>query len=96
MKKTFRVVNYFWLLWVFVAACGLSLVAVSRAYSSLWYTGFSLWWLLLLWSTGSRHTSFRSCSSSLSSCGCQALEQALGIQTSVVQHVDSILVACGL
>ena len=26
---------YFWLLWVFVAACGLSLVAVSRGYSLL-------------------------------------------------------------
>ena len=26
---------YFWLHWVFVAACGLSLVAVSRGYSSL-------------------------------------------------------------
>ena len=26
---------YFWLRWVFVASCGLSLVAVSRGYSSL-------------------------------------------------------------
>ena len=46
----------FWLLWVFVAACRLSLVAASRGYSSLWCTGFSLRWLLLLWSTGSRRT----------------------------------------
>ena len=37
-----------------VAACGLSLVVDSRAYSSLWGMGFWLWWLLLLWSTGSR------------------------------------------
>ena len=26
---------YFWLRWVFVAVCGLSIVAVSRGYSSL-------------------------------------------------------------
>ena len=45
---------YFWLRWVFVAACGLSLVAVSRGYSSLQCAGFSLRWLLLLQSTGSR------------------------------------------
>ena len=60
---------YFWLHWVCVAACGLSLVvasglslvAASRGYSSLQYTGFSLWWLLLLRRTGSRHTGFSSC-----------------------------------
>ena len=32
----------------------LSLVAMSRGYSSLQCAGFLLWWLLLLWSTGSR------------------------------------------
>ena len=47
---------YFWLRWVFVAACRLSLVAASGGYSSLRCTGFSLQWLLLLWTTGSRHT----------------------------------------
>ena len=52
---------YFWLHWVFVAARRLSLVVVSRGYSVLWCTGFSLWWLLLLQSTGSRHTGFSSC-----------------------------------
>ena len=61
---------YFWLHWVFVAARGLSLVAVSRGCSSLRCTGFSLWWLLLLWSTGSRCTGF-------SSCGLRALERRL-------------------
>ena len=45
---------HFWLRWVFVAAHGLSLVAASGGYSSLRCTGFSLWWLLLLRSTGSR------------------------------------------
>ena len=50
---------YFWLCWVFVAACGLSLVAASGGYSSLQCAGFSLQWLLLLWSTGSRHAGSR-------------------------------------
>ena len=52
---------YFWLHWVFVATRGLSLVAASRGYSSLWCEGFSLQWLLLLRSTGSRHVGFSSC-----------------------------------
>ena len=60
----------FWLCWVFVAVCGLSLVAANGGYSSLWCAGFSLRWLLLLWSTGSRHAG-------LSSCGSQALEHRL-------------------
>ena len=56
--------------WVFVAARGLSLVAVSRGYSLLWCTGFLLQWLLLLRSTGSRRAGF-------SSCGSRALERRL-------------------
>ena len=52
---------YFWLCWVFVAARGLSLVVVSGGYSSLWCVAFSLRWLLLLRSTGSRHVGFSSC-----------------------------------
>ena len=52
---------FFWLCWVFIAAHGLSLVAASGGYSLLWCAGFSLWWLLLLWSTGSRHVGFSSC-----------------------------------
>ena len=43
---------YFWLLWVFVAACGLSPVGASGGYSSLWCMGFSLRWLPLLRSVG--------------------------------------------
>ena len=38
--------------------CGLSLVAASGGYSSLWCMGFSSRWLLLLQSTGSRHAGF--------------------------------------
>ena len=49
----FFLIKYFWLCWVFVAVRGLSLVA-SGGFSSLWCAGFSLWWLLLLWSSGSR------------------------------------------
>ena len=56
---------------------GFSLVAVSGGYSSLWCAGFSLRWLLLLRSTGSRRTGFSSCGSRalerrLSSCGTRA------------------------
>ena len=51
-----------WLRRVFVTARGLSLVAASGGYSLLRCEGFSLQWLLLLWSTGSRHTGFSSCS----------------------------------
>ena len=51
---------FFWLCWVFVAARGLSLVA-SGSYTLLQCTGFSLWWLVLLRSTGSRRMGFSSC-----------------------------------
>ena len=68
---------YFWLRWVFIAARGLSLVAASGRYSSLQCAGFSLWWLLLLQSIGSRCTGFSSCGLQvlecrLSSCGARA------------------------
>ena len=46
---------------VFVAAFGISLVVASGGYSLLQYEGFSLWWLLLLQSMGSRHAGFSSC-----------------------------------
>ena len=68
---------YFWLCWVFVAACRLSLVVASRGYPSLQCVGFSLRWLLLLRSMGSRCKSFSSCGlwaieCRLSSCGSRA------------------------
>ena len=47
------------LCWVFVAACRLSPGAAGRACSRLWFTGFSLWWLLMC----SRALGFSSCSS---------------------------------
>ena len=68
---------YFWLHWVFIAERGLSLVVASGGYSLLRRVGFSLRWLLLLQSVGSRCTGFSSCGSralerSLSSCGAWA------------------------
>ena len=47
---------------------GLSLVVVSRVYFSLLFTNFSLWWLLLLQSMGTRHAGFSSCSGRPRSC----------------------------
>ena len=54
---------YFWLHWVFIATCKLSLVVASGGYSSLQCTGFSLRWLLLLRSTGFRRLGFSGCGS---------------------------------
>ena len=105
-KNKFIYLFIFGCVWVFVAARGLSLVAVSRGYSSLRCTGFSLRWLLwlrstgfslrwLLWlrSTGSRHVGF-------SSCGTQALVVvAHGLQNAgsvVVAHGPSCSAACGI
>ena len=60
----------FGLSWVFIAVRGPFLVAASRGYSTLRCAGFSLRWLLLLRSMGSRHAGF-------SSCGSRALERRL-------------------
>ena len=65
---------------------GLSLSTANRGYSSLWPVGFSLWWLLLLDSTGSRHMGFSSWSS-------KALEQAGSV---VVVHGLSSPMVCGI
>ena len=63
---------------------GLSLVAASRGYSLLWCVGFSLRWLLLLWSTGSRCVGFSSCGlwaleHRLRSCGPRTCSETCGI-----------------
>ena len=52
---------FFWLCWVFIAVRGFPLVVVSGSYSLLRCPGFSLSWLLLLWSTGSGRAGFSSC-----------------------------------
>ena len=56
------VLLFFRLRWVFVAVCGLSLVAANWGYSLLQCAGFLLQWLLLLWSMGSGRLGFSSCS----------------------------------
>ena len=40
-KKIYFIYFYFWLCWVFVAVCGLSVVAASRGYAWLRCAGFS-------------------------------------------------------
>ena len=72
-KFIYFLVIYFWLRWVFVAVHGLSLVAVREGYSLLWCTGFSLQWLLLLWSMGSRCTGFSSCGTRAQQLWCTGL-----------------------
>ena len=61
LNKFTYLIIYFWLLWVFVAARGLSLAVGSGAYSWLQCAVFSLQWLLLLQSVCSRRVGFRSC-----------------------------------
>ena len=84
---------YFWLRWVFIAVRGLSLVVVSRGYSSFKCTVFSLRWLLLLRSMGSRRTGF-------SSCGMQAQQLWLAGSRAQAQQLWcmglSFSVACGI
>ena len=71
-------------MYLFLAALGLCCFEGAFSSFTKWgllfveAKGFSLWWLLLLPSTGSRHLGFRSCSAELSSCGLQALECGLG------------------
>ena len=76
--------KFIWLCWVFAVAHGLSLVLASGGYSLLRCVGFSLQWLLLLQSTGSRHAGFSTCGMwalecRLSSCGTWAYCAACGI-----------------
>ena len=47
--------HFSWLCWVFVAVCGLSLVALSGSYSCCRVSVFPLQWFLMSQSTSSRH-----------------------------------------
>ena len=59
--SSFKVIN-FWLCWVSLHGCTLAFSSCSQwGYSLQWSTGFSLQWLLLFQSTGSRHTGFSNC-----------------------------------
>ena len=53
--------NIYIYLFIFGCVGSPSLCAASRGHSSLWCTGFSLRWLLLLRSTGPRCAGFNSC-----------------------------------
>ena len=72
-------------LFSYIRSSLLSLVVVSRGYSLLQCVGFSLWWLLLLPSVGSRRTGF-------SSCGTRVLERRLHS----VAHGLSCSATCGI
>ena len=84
---------YFWLRWVFVAVRRLSLVVASGGYSSLQCVGFSLQWLLLLRSTGSRSVGFSSCGTWASVVAARGLYSAGSV---VVAHGLSCSAACGI
>ena len=70
LKLIYFIDLFFWLHLVFVAVRGLSLVAASGGYSSLW-------WLLLLQSTALGMWDSVVAAHRLSSCGLRALEHRL-------------------
>ena len=82
-------------IYLFLAVLGLRCCAwafsswASGGYSSLQCVGFSLRWLLLLRSTGSRHEGF-------SSCGSWALECRLSSYGSRAKSTGSVVVVYGL
>ena len=90
VPQTFKCIYfYFWPCCISVALRRLSLVVMSRGYSSLRCLGFSLKRLLLLQSTGLR---MHALTHGLSSCSSQALESG----SVVVVHGLSCVVVCGI
>ena len=86
-----RLFIYLWLRQDFIAAHGLSLVAVSRGYSSLWCAGFSLQRLVAeCWFQvcGLAVVEYR-----LQVCGLELLQHS---GSAVVVHGFSCFVACGI
>ena len=81
----------FWLHWVFVAACWCSLVAAREGYSSLQYVGYSLRWLLLLRSTGSRCTGFSSCGVKAQQLWCVGLVTPRHVESSRIRDRTRVL-----
>ena len=90
---------FFVCLFVFFGCIGssllrrLSLVAVSGGYSLLQCTGFSLQWLLLLQSTGSRRVGFSRCDAWASVVVAHGLWSAGSV---IVVHGLSCSAACGI
>ena len=73
----FYLCTYFWLCWVFIAARAFLQLQRVGATLQLLCAGFSLQWLLLLWSSGSRACrlsgwGFRTLEHRLRSCGTRA------------------------
>ena len=88
---------YFWLLWVFIAVHGLSLAVVSGGYSSLLYTGFSLWWFPLVVKhrlQGTQVSAVVHGSSVVAACGLQSV--GCGVGSVVVVQGLSFSVSCGI
>lgn len=79
----FNLFIYFLLHWVFIAASRLSLAVASGIYS-LVMAQISLQWLVLLKSTGSRHTGLK-----LQHAGTRAQAQQLPCMVSAAPHVES-------
>ena len=78
----------FWLCWVFIAAWAFLQLWQVGATLQLQCVGFSLWWLLLLWSTG-----FRVCEPQHS---VVAVPRLQGLGSVVVVHGLSCCPACGI
>ena len=84
---------YFWLCWVCVAVWVFFQLQLVRATPELWCAGFSLWWLLLLQSTGSRAHGFQQ----LQHMGLVAVDPSLQGTGSVIEvHRLSSSIACGI
>ena len=77
LKINLFIYFYFWLRWIFVAACGLFSSCSEQGLLFVVVHGLLIGWLLLLQSTGSRCAGFGSVALRLSSCGSQALEHRL-------------------
>ena len=84
---------YLWLCWVFVAAWGLSLAVASGGYSALRCSGFSLLWLLSLWSLGPRVRRLQWLQHVGSAVSAQGLQS---IGSLAVAHGLSCPAACGI
>ena len=90
VSQTFKCIYfYFWPCCISVALHRLSLVVMSRGYSSSKCMGFSLKWLLLLQSIGFR---MHGLTHGLSSCSSQVLESG----SVIVMHGLSCFAACGI
>ena len=58
-KKNLQLFYYFWLCWIFLCSQAFLWLQQAGATVQLQRAGFSLWWLFLLWSTGSRMHGFQ-------------------------------------